>query len=59
MGEVGTSRLTIVFSGELSHGKLKDMRMHEGISVNLRVENIGGKSYAGQNEGSPVDGNSQ
>lgn len=44
----GTPRLTISFSGELSHGKLKDMRMHEGMSVNFRVEDIGAKSRVGQ-----------
>lgn len=52
-------RLTISFSGEDSHGKSKDMRMHEGISVNLRVEDIDAKSCVGQNEGSPVNGNSR
>jgi hypothetical protein len=54
----GTPRLTITFSGELSHGKSKDMSMHEGISVNFR-EGIETKKGVGQNEGLPVDGNSE
>ena len=52
----GTPRLTIALSGELPHGKSKDMRMHEGMSVNFRLKDIGTKSHVGPNEGLLVDG---
>ena len=55
----GTPPLTISFSGEVSHGYLNDMRMHAGISVSLRAEDILMNGRVGQGYGLPVDGNSQ
>lgn len=51
-----TPRLTISFLGEFSQGYMKDMRMHEGISVNFRVEDIDVDGYVDQNNGLPADG---
>jgi hypothetical protein len=53
----GTPRLTISFLGEFSQGYMKDIRMHEGISVNFRVEDIDVDGCVDQNNGSPADGN--